>query len=343
MENNILEIRQLRKFFGDKRALNDVTFSVERGSITGLLGPNGAGKTTLLRIINGIMVADAGEALINGRSASLETTGLVGYMPEERGLYDKMRVEEQILYFGQLKGGNKRRLREVMGEYLELFNLSADRRRRVKELSKGNQQKVQIIATLVHEPELVILDEPFSGFDPINGALLQELIARLHDRGTTIMLSSHNMPAIEEMCSDIALIDHGNLLVKDSIENIKESNKDNTLILTTRTPLATEPLLDSGIVTEIHPVKSLNWRKGHAYSLRKGDGRSNMDLLDAVAFQSDVIHFEEALPSLTDIFIRYTSRHPDTPAEVADDARHTANVTGNPDAAPKESTNTTNE
>ncbi|MDE5902405.1 MAG: ATP-binding cassette domain-containing protein [Muribaculaceae bacterium] len=323
---NILEIRQLRKFFGDKRALNDVSFSVERGSITGLLGPNGAGKTTLLRILNGIMVSDGGEALINGRPASLETTGLLGYMPEERGLYDKMRVEDQILYFGQLKGGKRKRLREVMTEYLELFNLSADRRRRIKELSKGNQQKVQIISTLVHEPELVILDEPFSGFDPINGALLQELIARLHDRGTTIMLSSHNMPAIEEMCSDIALIDHGNLLVKDSIENIKEANKDNTLILTTRTPLTVQPLIDGGIVTEINPSRTLNWRKGYAYTIRIAEGKSNMDLLDAVAFQSDVLHFEEALPSLTDIFIKYTSRHPDTPADVAKDARHTEAV-----------------
>lgn len=323
---NILEIRQLRKFFGDKRALNDVSFSVERGSITGLLGPNGAGKTTLLRILNGIMVSDGGEALINGRPASLETTGLLGYMPEERGLYDKMRVEDQILYFGQLKGGKRKRLREVMTEYLELFNLSADRRRRIKELSKGNQQKVQIISTLVHEPELVILDEPFSGFDPINGALLQELIARLHDRGTTIMLSSHNMPAIEEMCSDIALIDHGNLLVKDSIENIKEANKDNTLILTTRTPLTVQPLIDGGIVTEINPSRTLNWRKGYAYTIRIAEGKSNMDLLDAVAFQSDVLHFEEALPSLTDIFIKYTSRHPDTPADVAQDARHTEAV-----------------
>ena len=326
MGNNILEIRQLRKFFGDKRALNDVTFSVERGSITGLLGPNGAGKTTLLRILTGIMVSDGGEALINGRPASLETTGLLGYMPEERGLYDKMRVEDQILYFGQLKGGNRKRLREVMAEYLDLFNLTPDRRRRIKELSKGNQQKVQIISTLVHEPELVILDEPFSGFDPINGALLQELIARLHDRGTTIMLSSHNMPAIEDMCSDIALIDHGNLLVKDSIENIKEANKDNSLILTTRTPLTVQPLIDGGIVTDITPSRTLNWRKGHAYTIRIAEGKTNMDLLDAVAFQSDVIHFEEALPSLTDIFIKYTSRHPDTPADVAEDARHTEAV-----------------
>lgn len=303
----ILSVRNLRKNFGDKQALNDVSFNVDKGSICGLLGPNGAGKTTLLRIINGIMVSDSGEALIKGQPASLKTSGLIGYMPEERGLYDKMRVEEQILYFGRLKGGDPKRLREVMKEYLELFNLSDDRRRRVKELSKGNQQKVQIISTLVHEPELLILDEPFSGFDPINGQLLQMLIERLHDRGTTIILSSHNMPAIEEMCSDIALINRGELLVKDSIENIKENNKDDSLILTTSSPLQLQALLDSGSVTEITPSKPLNWRKGYAYRVKKTEGKSNMDVLDAIAIQSDILHFEEALPSLKDIFIKYTT------------------------------------
>lgn len=304
--DNILEIRNLRKFFGDKRALNDVSFDVKRGSITGLLGPNGAGKTTLLRIINGIMVSDGGEALINGTPASLETTSLIGYMPEERGLYDKMRVEDQIMYFGQLKGGDKKRLRVVMDEYLELFNLTADRRRRVKELSKGNQQKVQIISTLVHEPELVILDEPFSGFDPINGQLLEELIDRLHKRGATIMLSSHNMPAIEEICSDIALINKGNLLVNDSIMNVKENNKDNSLLLTTASPIDINILKDSGVITDIRTTKPQNWRKGEAYRIIKAEGKSNMDLLDEVALQSDILHFEEALPSLTDIFLKYT-------------------------------------
>lgn len=304
--DNILEIRNLRKFFGDKRALNDVSFDVKRGSITGLLGPNGAGKTTLLRIINGIMVSDGGEALINGTPASLETTSLIGYMPEERGLYDKMRVEDQIMYFGQLKGGNKKRLRVVMDEYLDLFNLTADRRRRVKELSKGNQQKVQIISTLVHEPELVILDEPFSGFDPINGQLLEELIDRLHKRGATIMLSSHNMPAIEEICSDIALINKGNLLVNDSIMNVKENNKDNSLLLTTASPIDINILKDSGVITDIRTTKPQNWRKGEAYRIIKAEGKSNMDLLDEVALQSDILHFEEALPSLTDIFLKYT-------------------------------------
>lgn len=306
MTENILEIKNLRKNFGSKQALDDVSFNVERGSIVGLLGPNGAGKTTLLRIINGIMVSDSGEALINGSPASLETSRHIGYMPEERGLYDKMRVEDQIMYFGRLKGGEKGRLRDVMAEYLELFNLTADRRRRVKELSKGNQQKVQIISTLVHEPELVILDEPFSGFDPINGQLLQTLIERLHDRGVTIMLSSHNMPAIEEMCSDIALINRGQLLVKDSIENIKEQWKDDSILLTTSSPLSIEVLMDSGLLTDIQPAKPINWRKGYAYKAMKTPGKSNMDLLDAVAIQSDILHFEEALPSLTEIFINYT-------------------------------------
>ncbi len=302
----ILDIRNLRKNFGSKQALDDVTFTVDRGSILGLLGPNGAGKTTLLRIINGIMVSDSGAALIDGTPASLETSPKIGYMPEERGLYDKMRVEDQIMYFGQLKGGDKKRLTEVMNEYLELFNLTSDRRRRVKELSKGNQQKVQIISTLVHEPELVILDEPFSGFDPINGQLLQTLIERLHDRGTTIMLSSHNMPAIEDMCSDIALINKGKLLVKDSIENIKEAWKDDSLILTTKTELMLPALLDSGALSEIQPTRPLKGRKGFAYKARKAEGKKNMDILDAVAMQSDILHFEEALPSLTDIFIGYT-------------------------------------
>lgn len=303
MEDKILEISGLRKFYGDKAALYDVSFDVSRGSICGLLGPNGAGKTTLLRIINSILVKDAGDVRVMGEPVSLASSPHLGYMPEERGLYDNMRVEDQIMYFGLLKGGEKRRLREVMDEYLTLFNLQDQKRRKIKELSKGNQQKVQIISTIVHEPELVILDEPFSGFDPINGALLQELIGRLHDTGKTIILSSHNMPAIEEMCSDIALINNGNLLVKDTIENIKEQNRDNSVIITTREPLSLPMLMDCGVVSEVEPVKPLGWRKGSAYKAMPAAGKTNQDILDAVAVQGDIIHFEESLPSLKEIFV----------------------------------------
>ena len=306
---NILEIENLNKTFGTTKALDNVSFSVERGSICGLLGPNGAGKTTLLRIVNAILVADGGLVRVNGIPVSLKTTKYFGYMPEERGLYDKMRVEDQILFFGKLKGGKEGRLREVMKEYLELFQLSDDRRRRVKELSKGNQQKVQIIATLVHEPEIVILDEPFSGFDPINGAILQELISKLHSQGVTIILSSHNMPAIEEMCSDIALINKGKLLIKDSIRDIKEENKDNSLLLTTKTPIDLDVLRQGGKVTFAEETTPRQRRKGHSYRLFKPDGVSNLDVIDNIALQSDILHFEEALPSLTEIFMKYTAKN----------------------------------
>lgn len=308
---NILEIENLTKCFGSVRALDNVSFGIREGSICGILGPNGAGKTTLLRIINGILTIDCGSVRILGKEASIEASQNIGYMPEERGLYDTMKVKDQIMYFGQLKGGDPKRLKVVMKEYLELFNLKGQESRRLKELSKGNQQKVQIICTLVHEPKLVILDEPFSGFDPLNGQILQQILSRLQEKGTTIILSSHNMPAIEEMCSDIVLVDHGHILVADSMTNVKEMHKDNTILLTTSTELSTPLLLASGAVSEIERVDNLNWRRGYAYRLRREPGHTNNDVLDSVAMQSQILHFEEALPSLKDIFISYTS-HPGT-------------------------------
>lgn len=305
--NKILEISNLSKQFDKTTALKDVSFSVERGSICGLLGPNGAGKTTLLRIINGILYKDAGTVLINGKEASLKTSSSIGYMPEERGLYDKMTVEDQILYFGELKGGNRKRLRETMHEYLTIFNMTGNERRKIKELSKGNQQKVQIIATLVHEPELVILDEPFSGFDPINGALLQQLLERLNQRDTTIILSSHNMPAIEEMCNDIALINHGQLLLSGRMSDIKEQHKTNDLIFTTRNEISLPLLLSTGLISEASPHPGHKWRKGYAYKVKKNEGVSNDEILTAITMQAEILHFEEALPTLNEIFLRYTT------------------------------------
>lgn len=304
---DILKIDNLVKHYASTKALDDVSFTVKQGEICGLLGPNGAGKTTLLRIINNLLVSDSGTVTINDIPASLEACRHIGYMPEERGLYDKMRVEDQILYFGQLKGGDKARLRIVMGEYMEIFNLRGEGKRKVKELSKGNQQKVQIIATLVHEPDLVILDEPFSGFDPINGALLRELIARLNEKGATIVLSSHNMPAIEEMCSSIALINHGKLLVKGEITDIKEQHKTSEILLTTRNALSIPLLLDSGLLLNVTPIQPVKGRKGYSYCLLKKDGVKNTDLLHAISIQGEILHFEERLPTLNDIFLNYTT------------------------------------
>lgn len=302
----MLKIDNLTKHYSNLKALDKISFEVGKGEICGLLGPNGAGKTTLLRIINNLLVKDAGEVSINGEPVSLKTTRHIGYMPEERGLYEKMRVEDQIMYFGRLKGGEKKRLREVMKEYMEIFNLSGQGKRLVKELSKGNQQKVQIIATLVHEPELVILDEPFSGFDPINGALLKDLIARLNEKGSTIMLSSHNMSAIEEMCTTIALVNKGKLLVKGELADIKDAHRSGNLILTTRRPLELSLLEDKDIIEKIEPTTPLNGRKGNAYYISKKSGVKNNDILEAVSLQGDIIHFEEHLPSLNEIFLKYT-------------------------------------
>jgi len=303
---NILEIEDVSKHFGDITALQDVTLEVAQGSVLGLLGPNGAGKTTLLRIVNNLLTIDKGSVRVLGKPLSLDVTRHIGYMPEERGLYDKMKVEDQIMYFGLLKGGEKKRLREVMNEYLDIFQIQGNRKRKVKELSKGNQQKVQIISTLVHEPELVILDEPFSGFDPINGALLQELVDRLKDKGTTIILSSHNMPAVEEMCRSIALVNHGHILIHGNIEDIKEANRTSTILFTTRRPIDESLILSTGIATAVEQAKLRNSRKGYAYRIMKNSNVSNTDIIEALAYQSEILHFEEELPSLNEIFIKYT-------------------------------------
>ncbi|MBD5341613.1 MAG: ATP-binding cassette domain-containing protein [Bacteroides sp.] len=303
----IIEINDLNKNFGSLLALDGVSMNVEQGAICGLLGPNGAGKTTLLRIINGILTKDSGTVKIFSEDASLETARKLGYMPEERGLYDNMTIENQILYLGQLKGGSAARIRTVMNEYLELFNLKGNEKRKLKELSKGNQQKVQIISTLVHEPQLVILDEPFSGFDPINGQLLQELIGRLHANGTTVILSSHNMHAVEEMCDSIALINRGRVLLQGDINEIKEQNKKDEIILVTSSPLPLSALGEKGLIDWMRLDSGAVKRKGYTYRLKKAPGISNIDLLTEISAHSEISLFEEALPSLNDIFISKVS------------------------------------
>ncbi len=309
MAYNILEIRDVCKAYGEHKALDHVSLNVEQGSVFGLLGPNGAGKTTLLRIINSILVHDSGSVLIDGLEAALgKTSHLLGYMPEERGLYPKMRVEEQILFFGQLKGRDKASLVKRMNEYTDIFQISRqDRHRKVEELSKGNQQKVQIISTIVHDPKLIILDEPFSGFDPINGQLLSDLIERLHEHEATIILSSHNMPAVEDMASHVALVNHGRLLINGQLDDIKESNKPGTLELVTASELAIPTALASGAIADLQAVQPRDKRRGFHYLLRPAAGRRNNEVLDSIAMQSDILYFAESLPSLADLFIKFVA------------------------------------
>lgn len=307
--SNILEIKNLSKAYGQTKALNDVTFNVEKGAIYGLLGPNGAGKTTILRIINSILVKDSGDVRIDGKEASLDvTSSLIGYMPEERGLYPKMNVSDQIIYFGLLKGADMPTLRRNMHEYMNIFNISKqDRHRRIEELSKGNQQKVQIIATIVHEPKLIILDEPFSGFDPINGQLLQSLIERLQEKGATIMLSSHNMPAIEQLCSHIALINKGRLLLTGKLDELRESHRSGALSITTAAPINENMLMDSGLIQSVNKLPNASRPNASAYEIMPAPGATNNNIIEAAAMQASILAFEEILPSLSDIFLNYTS------------------------------------
>ena len=304
---NILEVSGVSKSYGNLKALDNVSLTIEKGSVYGLLGPNGAGKTTLLRIINSILAHDSGQVKIDGREAGLgKTSGFIGYMPEERGLYPKMRVKEQIMFFGRLKGGKKDDLRKNMKEYMDIFRISdSDGNRRVEELSKGNQQKVQIISTIVHRPKLVIFDEPFSGFDPINGQLLIELINRLREDDSTIILSSHNMAAIEDMATHIGLVNHGHIILDGELEEIKESHKDGSYDLIVAQPLNEAMLLDCEGVASVARSEKAAGRKGFRYTLRASENSTGNDILDAVATQSRILRFEETLPSLNDIFIKY--------------------------------------
>lgn len=311
MNKKILEIRDVCKAYGTHIALDHVSLNVEEGSVFGLLGPNGAGKTTLLRIINSILVHDEGTVLIGGQEAELgKTSSMLGYMPEERGLYPKMRVDEQILFFGLLKGVDKATLKANMNEYMDIFQISAsDRHRKVEELSKGNQQKVQIISTIVHDPCLIILDEPFSGFDPINGQLLNDLIDRLRERNSTIILSSHNMPAIESMATHIALINHGRVLVNGNLEEIKNANMPGTIELATATELSLPAAIASDAIAEIEPARQRHeGRRGFHYLVRPAQGGSYNEVLDAVAMQSQILYFAESIPTLSDIFIKYVEQ-----------------------------------
>lgn len=326
--NPALSIKDLNKHYATVKALDNVNIEVAPGTVTGLIGPNGAGKTTLLRIINHILLPDSGSVEVFDHPVSFETTGYLGYMPEERGLYEKLRVEDQILYFGKLKGGNPSRLREVMREYMRIFELEGQERRRVKELSKGNQQKVQIIATLVHEPKLVILDEPFSGFDPINGALLTQLIERLRERDTTIILSSHNMSAIEEMCSNIALINKGRILLQGDLNEIKENHKEGKMRIVTRSPISIPLALDSEAIESAENVVSKHHTPGYHYTVSKASGATNNNLLHAIALQGEIMEFREELPSLADIFIMHTTgKLQDNNSAISQDVKDTVAAT----------------
>ena len=228
---NLIELRNIHKSFEAHKALNGVSFSIPQGSIFGLLGPNGAGKTTSIRIINQIIAPDEGEILFQGRPIRREDIQKVGYLPEERGLYKKMNIADQVIYLGQLKGLSKSEATHRCKQWFERFDLQKWWNKHVADLSKGMQQKVQFIATIIHEPELVILDEPFSGFDPVNAEILKEEILNLKQRGATILFSSHRMESVETLCDSLVMIHQSRVMLSGTTREIRMAHKSSDMEL----------------------------------------------------------------------------------------------------------------
>ena len=301
---NILEVKNVYKQYANHLALNDVSISVPRGSIFGLLGPNGAGKTTLIRIINSITAPDKGEVLLNNTPLTLQHTANIGYLPEERGLYKKMKVGEQALYLCQLKGLSKTEALKRLKYWFEKFEIESWWDKKVEELSKGMAQKVQFITTVLHEPELLIFDEPFSGFDPINAELLKKEIIELKNKGATIIFSTHNMDSVERLCENIALINKSQVVLSGNINQIRKQFSTNKYIVSLKD-------YNPSVSNDFHCANLLNLKQEnnitHAEFTLKPNNTSN-NLLSELIQKSTILKFEEQLPSMNDIFLQSVNK-----------------------------------
>ena len=296
----LIECKDVCKSFGEKVALDHVSIDIPKGKIFGLLGPNGAGKTTLIRIINRITIPNKGTVLFDGRPITQDDVEKIGYLPEERGLYRKMKVGEQAMYFAQLKGMSSREAAAELKKWFVRFGIESWWNKKVEELSKGMAQKVQFITTVVHKPSLLILDEPFSGFDPVNAQLIREEILRLKDEGATIILSTHNMESVEELCDNIALINKSHLVITGGVDEIRRNYGNNNVEV-----VYTEP----GILTSeknVFQVLSDHDDSGrHTAVLALEDGVDGNTALKAMLSRNITINsFKELVPRMNDIFIK---------------------------------------
>jgi ABC-2 type transport system ATP-binding protein len=299
--NNILTTIHVDKQYGNNKVLDRISIDVPRGSIYGLLGPNGAGKTTLIRIINQITAPDSGEVHFMGRRLQRDDISQIGYLPEERGLYRKMKVGEQVLYLARLKGLSHEDAHRQVHIWFEKFGIESWWNRKVEELSKGMQQKVQFITTVLHRPTLLILDEPFSGFDPINADMLKNEILLLREQGATIVLSTHNMASVEEMCDHISLINKSRCILQGDVDQIRHDYKsgDYELCFEGDGLALMEALQAAGC-----RIVSVNQQKRHVKINVHADSGSGNELLARAIPLVNVISFSEILPSMNDIFIR---------------------------------------
>ena len=295
----ILRCIDVCKSFGEKTALNHVSVDIPKGKIFGLLGPNGAGKTTLIRIINRITIPGSGQVLFDGRPITQDDVEKIGYLPEERGLYRKMKVGEQAMYFAQLKGMSSSEAASELKKWFVRFGIESWWNKKVEELSKGMAQKVQFITTVVHKPSLLILDEPFSGFDPVNAQVIREEILRLRDEGATIILSTHNMESVEELCDNIALINKSQVVISGGVDEIRRKYGNNNV-----------ELIYTG--AELKPVKGVfeilsDEMQGerHVCVLSLDSQASTNAVLQALLEQDIIVNsFKELVPRMNDIFIK---------------------------------------
>lgn len=297
----IFQANNIVKEYAGQVALSSVSISVKEASIFGLLGPNGAGKTTLIRIINQITAPDSGELFFDGRPMKANDIYQIGYLPEERGLYKKMKVGEQALYLAQLKGMSKKDALKNLKHWFEKFEIQGWWGKKVEELSKGMAQKVQFITTVIHQPKLLIFDEPFSGFDPINANLLKNEILELKKKGTTIIFSTHNMSSVEEICDHIALINQSKKILDGQIDEVKDRFKSNTFEIAYKgEPGNLQEKLGSHFdILEQDTESHLKQLK-----VRFLNGNSNNDLLRILMNQFEIVSFKETIPSMNDVFIR---------------------------------------
>ena len=289
-----IQVKNVSKTFGNTKAVRDVSFDVEKGRIFGLLGPNGAGKTTTIRMINYIILQDEGEIIINEKQVSPKTQKMIGYMPEERGLYKKMKVGEQLMYLAQLKGMTSSDAREKIKYWLKRFNAYDWHAKQVGELSKGMSQKIQFIATIVHDPGIYIFDEPFSGLDPINSELLKEIIIELKESGKTILFSTHRMEQVEQMCDDICLFNNGKVVLTGNLRQIKKEFGKNTVLI--------EFQGDGGFLDTLEDVR-INNRSTNFAEIRILDGLDSQEILKRAMEKAEIHKFQLVEPSLNEIFI----------------------------------------
>ena len=295
----LIECKNVCKSFGDKVALDNVSVDIPKGKIFGLLGPNGAGKTTLIRIINRITIPNSGTVSFDGRPITQEDVEKIGYLPEERGLYRKMKVGEQAMYLAQLKGMSARDASAELKKWFVKFGIESWWNKKVEELSKGMAQKLQFITTVVHKPSLLILDEPFSGFDPVNAQVIREEILRLKEEGATIILSTHNMESVEELCDNIALINKSKVVITGGVDEIRHKYGNNNVEVIYTADAALQDTVAFKVLSDTDDSGR------HTAVLSLASGSSSNDALQALLDQKIIVNsFKELVPRMNDIFIK---------------------------------------